>query len=109
MNRYILIHRLRGPAFLLLIGVMALLAQAHILGWGQSWPLLLILAGVLQLAERAALTEQGYPFFGGPQGPGPNPGGAVPSSPIGTQPPAEPGTAIVPVNDFGKDLNGGHS
>ena len=33
MNRYILIRRLRGPAFLLLVGVNALLAQSHILGW----------------------------------------------------------------------------
>ena len=31
MSRYILIRRLRGPAFLLLVGVIALLAQAHIL------------------------------------------------------------------------------
>ena len=45
MNRYIMIRRLRGPAVLLLIGVMALLAQAHILGWGKSWPLILILSG----------------------------------------------------------------
>ena len=34
---------------------MALLAQANILGWGQSWPLFLILIGLLLLAERAAL------------------------------------------------------
>ena len=36
MSRYILIRRLRGPAFLLLVGVNALLAQGHILGWGQA-------------------------------------------------------------------------
>ncbi len=39
MNRYLLIRRLRGPAFLLLVGVIALLAQANILSWGKSWPL----------------------------------------------------------------------
>ena len=62
MSRYILIRRLRGPAFLLLVGVIALLAQAHILGWDKSWPLYLILWGVLMLAERAALAaEGGYP------------------------------------------------
>ena len=37
MNRYILIRRLRGPAFLLLVGVIALLAQFGILSWGRSW------------------------------------------------------------------------
>ena len=65
MNRYILIRRLRGPAFLLLVGVNALLAQANILGWSQSWPFYLILAGVLLLAERAALAAEGYPQYPG--------------------------------------------
>ncbi len=65
MSRYILIRRLRGPAFLLLVGVNALLAQAHILGWGHSWPFYLILAGLLLLAERAALASEGYPIFPG--------------------------------------------
>ena len=57
-----MIRRLRGPAFLLLVGALALLNQADILSWGKSWPLFLILAGVLALAERAALAaEGGYP------------------------------------------------
>ena len=43
MSRYIMIRRLRGPAFLLLVGVLALLNQADILTWGQSWPFFLIL------------------------------------------------------------------
>ncbi len=70
MNRYILIRRLRGPAFLLLVGVIALLAQANILSWGQSWPLFLILAGLLLLAERAALRREGYPPYPGGPWPG---------------------------------------
>jgi hypothetical protein len=61
MNSYIMIRRLRGPAFLLLVGVLAWLNQADILSWGRSWPFFLILAGVLQLAERAALAAGGYP------------------------------------------------
>jgi hypothetical protein len=58
MNRYMMIRRLRGPAFLLLTGVLALLAQAHIFGWSKSWPLYLILWGVMILAERAALAAE---------------------------------------------------
>src|SRR5258707_15735288 len=54
MNRWLLIRRLRGPAFLLMFGVAALLHEWHILSFGQSWPLYLVLAGVLALAERAA-------------------------------------------------------
>jgi hypothetical protein len=103
VSRYILIRRLRGPAFLLLVGVMALLSQADILGWGQSWPLFLILAGVLMLAERAALAAEGYPQYPGApyQGAG-NPG-------AGQSAQQSTGTAIVPAHghDFEDDVNGG--
>jgi hypothetical protein len=116
MNRYILIRRLRGPAFLLLVGVMALLSQAHILSWGHSWPLYLILGGVLLLAERAALATMGYdgtaqypgsPCGGAPYGSGPYVGGA--DAQAAQQTPANPGTAIVPseTHDFGNFGNGG--
>jgi hypothetical protein len=111
MSRYILIRRLRGPAFLLLVGILALLAQAHILGWDKSWPLYLILWGVLMLAERAALAAEGgnppgaYPgsCCGPNQGPyqGPYPGapysGAVdPAAAAGQEySTAQPGSATV--------------
>ena len=91
MNRYFMIRRLRGPAFLLLVGVMALLAQMHILGWGRSWPLFLIMAGVFLLAERAALSNEGsmYPPmpFSGTQGPS----AAQNATPVST--------AIVPAHE----------
>lgn len=99
MNRYILIRRLRGPAFLLLVGINALLAQAHILGWGESWPFYLILAGLITLAERAAMATSD------PIPPPPYAGGPYPGAPV--QPPAAPpSTAIVPAHDF-DDHNGG--
>jgi len=125
MNRYILIRRLMGPSILLLLGVTALLNQAHLVSWDLFVPLLLILIGVLKLAERAALASDGYPqppYSGAPyQGPyqGPNPGqypgpypGAVNPQPPGTAPYAQPtGSAIVPapVNDFDKNRGGGQS
>lgn len=90
MSRYALIRRLYGPAFLLLVGVNALLNQADILDWGKSWPFYLILWGVLKLAERAALASEGYPQWPGapqqgwPQGtqspyPSPQPPAAQPT------------------------------
>ena len=104
MNRYIMIRRLRGPAVLLLIGVMALLSQANILGWGQSWPLILILIGLLLLAERAALAAGGYP---------PPPGTPWPNAAQGTGQGAQPttGTANVPAesHDYGDEIHGGQS
>ena len=58
MNRYLVVNRLRWPAFLLLTGVIALLDQLNIVSWGRAWPLYLILWGVLALAERAAMAAQ---------------------------------------------------
>ena len=55
MNAWLLIRRLRGPAFLILVGITALLNQWGVLSFSRSWPLYLILAGVLGLAERAAI------------------------------------------------------
>ena len=102
MSHYILIRRLRGPAFLLLVGVLALLAQANILGWGKSWPLFLILAGVIALAERAALAaDGGYPPVPG----APYPDETDPSAATGVPPyPGQPKAIIAPHSqDYEKD------
>ncbi|HTW62509.1 MAG TPA: DUF5668 domain-containing protein [Terracidiphilus sp.] len=95
MNRYILIRRLRGPAILLLLGVLALLDEAGVIDhfWGLFWPLLLIMIGVLLLAERAALAMDGYGDGYGPYPCAPC-GSGVDQSPA--QPPADPGSAMVP-------------
>ena len=55
MNSWLFIRRLRAPAFIILVGITALLNQWGVLRFGHSWPLYLILAGVLMLAERAAI------------------------------------------------------
>jgi len=111
MSRYILIRRLRGPAFLLLVGVNALLNQADILSWGHSWPFYLILFGVFSLAERAALASEGYPPYpGAPTQGTPYPGSPYPGTPYPGVPvqPAPPATAIVPADhDFNKGPQGG--
>jgi hypothetical protein len=109
MNRYILIRRLMGPAILLLIGVLALLHQADIIGsfWHLFWPLLLILVGVLKLAERAALaneTFQDAPYAGYQPYPGSYPASYT-GAPV--QPPAANETAIVPASRNDIDRNGG--
>jgi len=105
MNRYILIRRLRGPAILLLLGTILLMHQAGLVDfWSLFFPLLLILIGVLKLAERAALAAAGdetpYPGSPYPYGAAANPA---------TQP--QPGTSIVPAatQDYGKGPEGGQS
>jgi hypothetical protein len=126
MNRYILIHRLRGPAILLLIGVLALMDKLEIIHhfWSWFWPLMMITIGALMLAERAALANEDYPSPQYPGAPYPGaqyPGGQYPGAPYPgapfsgvdpnapAQPAAQPGTAIVPANsnDFGNSGNGG--
>jgi len=128
MSRYILIRRLRGPVFLLLVGILALLHQANVIDhfWRLFWPLLLIMLGVFKLAERAALAnEMGYgqgpypdggygnapypnaPYGNAPYAGAPYPGGqaSAPSYPMPTS------TAIVPAHTtyLTKDPNGGNS
>ena len=67
MTTWLLIRRLRGPAFLILVGITALLNQWGVLSFSRSWPLYLILAGVIGLAERAAAGDNAgkLPQFGG--------------------------------------------
>ncbi len=100
MNRWILIRRLRGPAFLLLFGLTALLNQWGALSFVKSWPLYLILAGVLTLAERAAFRDSA--LSGAPLGT------PIHDSSTGYTQPGQypPGTAMVasaPAADTGTD------
>jgi len=80
MNNYMMIRRLRKPAIVLLIGVIALLAQLNVVDHFWEWfvPLLLIMLGVFMLSERAALAAGGdYPqgqYAGGPPYAGPTAG-----------------------------------
>jgi hypothetical protein len=91
MNSWLLIRRLRGPAFLILIGITALLNQWGVLSFGRSWPLYLILAGVIGLAERAALiaTPSVPPVYPVPPVPPVYPGAYAPST-------YSPGTPVPP-------------
>ena len=134
MNRYVMVRRLSGPAFVLLTGALALLNQADILSWGKSWPFFIILAGVLALAERAALataqsgaqnSDQPYPGqqYPGQQYPGqpypgyaqaaaPAAGGEVPEARFAADAapvPTAENTAIVPSlpGQIVKDTEGG--
>jgi hypothetical protein len=109
MNSWLMIRRLRGPAFLLMFGVTALLHEWHILSFSQSWPLYLVLAGVLALAERAAFQAPDpsqmppqYPPYSYPPQPTPT-GWQTP--PAASSQTAAAGTDIVraPSNDIVKN------
>jgi hypothetical protein len=56
VNRtFLLIRAIRGPLLLIALGVLLLLQRFTDFGFERSWPILVILFGVLKLAERAAL------------------------------------------------------
>lgn len=115
MNRYIMIHRMTGPAILLLLGIVALLSQAHVVHFSIFIPLLFILLGVLKLAERAALAGWEYPGPG--MGPGMGPGVGPQTPPTATYGRygstdsstgvGSTSTSIVPRHDFGNHGNNG--
>jgi hypothetical protein len=109
MNRYILIRRLRGPAILLLLGIIALLHESGLVEfWSLFFPLLLILIGVLKLAERAALAAAGdqVAYTGSPY-----PYGGVNPGAAGVVQSPQAGTSIVPAatQDYSKSSEGGQS
>ena len=94
-SRWILIRRLRGPAYLLTFGVTAMLHQWNILSFGESWPLYLIVAGVLALLERGALSAPPMDQGPYPMGAYPGPNQPYPQSWSTPPPAANPSTALV--------------
>lgn len=59
-------HAVRGPSFLILLGALWSLDRWNVLSFRQSWPLFLILGGLLILFERAAASAGDRPDDGAP-------------------------------------------
>jgi len=71
MNRtYMLIRAIRGPILLIAVGILLTLQRFTEFGFHRSWPILIIVFGVLKLAERAVLHV------------GPPPGGPAQTPPV---------------------------
>ncbi|MEO6909589.1 MAG: DUF5668 domain-containing protein, partial [Edaphobacter sp.] len=83
--KFRLFHALRSSIWIMLIGVLFLLNSTHILSWGRSWPLFLIVAGVMAVLRMAVFNAAAPPPFPYPQPP-----------PTGPAPAAT--TSIVPSN-----------
>jgi hypothetical protein len=106
VNQYIFLHRMRGPIFLLIFGVTAILDEYTGIHYSQSWPLYLIAWGVLRLAENALLAQNppapppaytAYPPAAGPGSGGPAYGSWGYSQGSAT-PHGSTSTAIVPTS-----------
>jgi hypothetical protein len=92
----------RGPVLLIALGVLCAMHQANILSLSRTWPLIIIVVGVLKLVERSFMPPAPLPpqfpnqWAGQPGGPGPyqyqgftpTPGGPGPTQSSPPNPPA---------------------
>ncbi len=60
MNSGSLIQAVRGPIMLITVGVLFALSQMTEWNFGQTWPLLIIVFGVMKLLERMAARPRDY-------------------------------------------------
>ena len=57
MNQYLFLRRMRGPIMLLTFGITAILDEYAGISYAHSWPLYIIVWGLLKLAENAILAQ----------------------------------------------------
>jgi hypothetical protein len=101
MNQYLFLRRMRGPIILLTFGITAILDEYAGISYGHSWPLYIIVWGLLKLAENAILAQNppaipmGYPGYPAAGSPGYTTytGAATPGDPTTTA------TTIMPPED----------
>jgi hypothetical protein len=80
-----LFRALRGSVWIILVGILFLLDTFNILSWGRSWPVFIIVAGLMAIFQRTSYSSamaSSYPYPAPP-----------PTSP---PPPQDTGTSIVP-------------
>jgi TM2 domain-containing membrane protein YozV len=88
---------LRGAVWILLVGILFLLADFNILSWSRSWPFFIIVAGLMTVLQRTAYRNAAYtPYPYPPVPPAPAPGPAA-------EPPATTTTEIVPTKNHDQE------
>ena len=60
-RRAMFAQAIRGPILLITIGVLFAMHQAGVLHFTRTWPLILIVIGVLKLIERLAMPQSPVP------------------------------------------------
>lgn len=71
-----LVQAIRGPIMLITLGSLVAIDYAGIYGFWRTWPILIIVFGILKLLERAALKPPAsYPGESYPGGTPPPPAG----------------------------------
>jgi hypothetical protein len=76
MNGGSFLQAIRGPVMLIALGSLVAIDYAGIYGFWRTWPILIILFGILKLAERA-VAKPPDPYQGGPSDMRPPGGNAI--------------------------------
>lgn len=63
-NSYLLIRAARGPLMLIALGILTSLHRFQDISFTKTWPVLLIVLGVMKLLERAASRVDDRPLTG---------------------------------------------
>ncbi len=67
MNRRALfVQAIRGPILLITLGVLFAIHQAGILSFARTWPLIIIVIGLMKLFERMSIDSSPIPPPGAP-------------------------------------------
>ena len=84
--------RLMGPALLLAVGVLLLLQSLHVANFGRTWPMILLVVGVVKLLQGSASVEGHIPSLGTGTSPGGGP--TPPPPPVSPEPPVPPTSEV---------------
>jgi hypothetical protein len=95
LYRIRIFRALRGPVWIILVGVLFLLDSFHILSWGRSWPLFIIVGGVMTFLERTAYTGMPAPY--------PYAAAAEPVAPAAAAPVSESTWSVPPAQRDGEE------
>jgi uncharacterized membrane protein len=60
-RRALFAQAIRGPVLLITIGVLFAMHEAGVLHFSRTWPLIIIVIGVLKLIERMAMPQPPVP------------------------------------------------
>lgn len=83
--KFRIFHASRSAIWIILVGVLFLLDSSHILSWGRSWPLFIIVAGVMAVLQRAAFSSMAAP-----------PAYSYPAPPVAAPPPSSATSVVSP-------------
>jgi hypothetical protein len=87
-------RRIMGPAVVFTIGVLFLLENLGALGFGRTWPVILLVIGAVKLLQGSASTE-GHLLT-------PGPGTTPPGGPIPPVPPEPPAPPVPPTSEVNR-------